>query len=47
MLIRDGRPRPPQEKIDAQLKKQNEQIEKEVKEARDRMKVDRTIFSRD
>jgi len=47
MLFRDGRERPSQEQLDAQQKKQNEDDDKAAVDFRNRMKIDRSIFSRD
>lgn len=47
MLFRDGRERPSQEQLDAQQKKQNEEDDKAAVDFRNRMQIDRSIFSRD
>lgn len=47
MLFRDGRERPSQEQLDAQQKKQNEDDDKAAVDFRNRMQIDRSIFSRD
>ena len=47
MLYRDGRAKPTQEQIEANKKKAEEDLEKEVMDFRNRMGVDRSIFSRD
>ena len=47
MLIRDGRSRPTAEQLEAQQKKQNEEDDREAMDFRQRMDIDRSIFSRD
>jgi len=47
MLFRDGRERPSQEQLDVQQKKQNEEDDKAAVDFRNRMNIDRSIFSRD
>ncbi len=47
MLYRDGRARPTPDQLDAEEKRQKELDDKEAIEFRNRMQVDRSIFSRD
>lgn len=47
MLYRDGRPKPTAEQIEADQKRQLEEEDREAVDFRARMKIDRTIFSRD
>ena len=47
MLFRDGRHRPSPEQLEAQRKKEEAELERDVLDYRNRMQVDRSIFSRD
>ena len=46
-LYRDGRDRPTAEQLEARQRAQNQEDDKEAIDYRNRMQIDRSIFSRD